>query len=285
MNTNDLKLFEAVALHGNFTKAAEAMFTVQSNVSVRIKSIEREFGAKLFLRSSRNVELTSAGKVVLQCCKQVNNIIEETKTSLAKHGSIKGQIKLGFLETAMILKGPNLVNEMAEKYPLVDINLRSALRDKLIDDVLSFKLDAAFIPEPVNRLELEQLHVSDERIVAVLPAEFTHLDELLGEPQIRAIFFDRDCFFRARLESWLANHSISNYHKTVLHSIEEIIHFIESGIVFSFFPYEIISRFYSDRKLKIFSLPVEIGTVKTILIYRRDNLSSPVLKALLSLYS
>ena len=43
MNTNDLKIFEAVAASGSFTKAAAAMFTVQSNVTARIKSLEEEF--------------------------------------------------------------------------------------------------------------------------------------------------------------------------------------------------------------------------------------------------
>ncbi|WP_440135442.1 LysR family transcriptional regulator, partial [Chitinophaga sancti] len=44
INFNDLKLFEAVAVHGSFTKAAEVMFTVQSNVTARIKNLEEEFG-------------------------------------------------------------------------------------------------------------------------------------------------------------------------------------------------------------------------------------------------
>ena len=62
MNTNDLKIFEAVAASGSFTKAAAAMFTVQSNVTARIKNLEEEFGTELFTRTSRKVELTPAGR-------------------------------------------------------------------------------------------------------------------------------------------------------------------------------------------------------------------------------
>src|SRR5690606_5332083 len=135
MNTNDLKLFEAVAYHGSFTKAAETMYTVQSNVTSRIKNLEGEFGATLFHRNSRKVELTAAGKIVLQCCKQINNLIEETKVTIGKNSKVKGQIKIGFIETTMAIKGPELVSILAEKFPLIDIDFTSAMKDILISDV------------------------------------------------------------------------------------------------------------------------------------------------------
>lgn len=284
MNINDLKLFTAVAFHGNFTKAAEAMFTVQSNVTARIKSLEEEFGATLFLRTSRKVELTAAGKTLLHYSKQINNLVEEAKLSIGKSDMVKGQLKLGFLETTMALKGPGIVNEMADKFPFIDLDLTSAMRDKLINDVLNYKLDAAFIPAPVNNEELKQIPIMDEHIVAITPLKFKSLDKLLEQPQLKAIVFDQGCFFRARLETWLASNNIMNYHKTVINSIEGVVNFIESGIGFSFLPAEIVSTFYSGRKVKIFSLPVEIGAVKTVLIYRKDNLSSPALKAFISLF-
>jgi len=285
MNINDLKLFEAVASHGNFTKAAEAMFTVQSNVTARIKSLEEEFGTTLFLRTSRKVELTSAGKTLLNYSKQINNLIEEAKLSVGKSDIIKGQIKIGFLETTMALKGPDIVNEMANKFPLVDIDLTSAMRDALINDVTNYKLDAAFIPAPVYNEELEQIYIMDERIVVVTPTDIKSLNNLIEQHQIKAIVFDQGCFFRARLEAWLISNNVMNYHKTVINSIEGVVNFIESGIGFSFLPEEIVSSFYSGRKIKTFPLPKEISSVKTVLIYRKDNLSSPVLKAFISLFS
>ncbi len=285
MNINDLKLFEAVASHGNFTKAAEAMFTVQSNVTARIKSLEEEFGTTLFLRTSRKVELTSAGKTLLNYSKQINNLIEEAKLSVGKSDIIKGQIKIGFLETTMALKGPDIVNEMANKFPLVDIDLTSAMRDTLINDVMNYKLDAAFIPAPIHNEELEQIHIMDERIVAVTPTSIKSLGNLIEQHQIKAIVFDQGCFFRARLEAWLISNNVMDYHKTVINSIEGVVNFIESGIGFSFLPEEIVSSFYSGRKIKTFPLPKEISSVKTVLIYRKDNLSSAVLKAFISLFS
>ena len=284
MNINDLKLFEAVAYHGNFTKAAETMYTVQSNVTARIKNLEEEFGASLLTRTSRKVELTSAGKKVLQCCKQINNLLEDTKLSIGKNKEVKGQIKIGFIETTMALKGPGIVAELADKFPLIDIDFTSAMKDKLIDDVLNYRLDAAFIPAPVYNQELDQLHITDENIVVVAPMRIKSLNTLLKQPQIKAIVFDQGCFFRARMENWLVSKTVNNYHKTVMNSVEGVVNFIESGIGFSFLPQEIITTFYKDRKLNTFSLPKEIGALKTVLIYRKESLSSPVVRAFSSLF-
>ncbi|MCS3869938.1 DNA-binding transcriptional LysR family regulator [Chryseobacterium ginsenosidimutans] len=283
MNTNDLNIFEAVAHHGSFTKAAEAMFTVQSNVTARIKSLEEEFGTTLFSRSSRKVELTPAGETLMVYSKKLNHLIDEAKRSVGKNDVVKGHVKIGSLETMMAIKGPDLVNELALKFPHVDLEFRSDIRENLINDVMNYRLDAAFIPAPLDIPELEQLKIKDEEVVAVVPANCESLDELLKQSPLKAIVFDQGCVFRARLDSWVVSKGISQYHKTVMNSIEGVINFIESGIGFSFLPKEIISTFYSSRKIKTFSLPRELGLMTTILIYRKDVPPSPALKAFISL--
>lgn len=283
MNTNDLKLFEAVVDHGSFTKAAEAMFTVQSNVTARIKSLEEEFGAPLLFRTSRKVELTAEGETMMQYSKQINHLINEAKRHIGNNHAVKGQIKIGFLETMMTVKGPELVNQLAHKFPFVDLEFRSAMCDSLVSEVVNYKLDAAFVPAPLNIPELEQLHIKDEEVVAVAPADCESLEDLLKRIPPKAIVFDQGCVFRARLESWLVSKGIPQYHKTVINSIEGVVNFIESGIGFSFLPYEIISAFYSGRKIKTFSLPRELGLMTTMLIFRKDIPHAPALKAFIDL--
>lgn len=283
MNTNDLHLFEAVAAHGSFTRAAEAMFTVQSNVTARIKSLEEEFGAVLFTRSSRKVELTPAGETLMLYSKKLNHLIDEAKRSVGKNDVVKGQVKIGSLEAMMAIKGPELVNNLAHKYPYIDLEFKSAMRGELINDVINYRLDAAFIPAPLDMPELEQIRIKDEQVVAVAPADCKSLDDLLKRKPLKAIVFDQGCVFRARLDSWLVNNGILQYHKTVLNSIEGVINFIESGIGFSFLPQEIISTFYGNRRVKTFKLPKELGLMTTILVYRKDLPPSPGLNAFISI--
>lgn len=283
MNTNDLKLFEAVAYHGSFTKAAEAMFTVQSNVTARIKNLEEEFGASLFIRSNRKVELTTAGETLMLYSKKLNHLIDEAKRSIGKNDVIKGQIKIGSLETMMTIKGPELINYLALKFPYVDLELKSDMRAGLINDVVNYKLDAAFVPAPLDIPELNQLKIKEEQIVIVAPSSFKNLDDLLKKSPQKAIVFDQGCVFRARLESWLVSKGISQYHKTVMNSIEGVINFIESGIGFSVLPQDIVTKFYGNRNIKTFPLPPELGLMTTILIFRKDVPPSPALEAFINL--
>lgn len=283
MNLNDFKIFEAVAVHESFTKAAEAMFTVQSNVTARIKNLEKEFETTLFSRSSRKVELTQAGKTLMMYSKKMNHIIEEAKQAIGVNEVVKGQIKVGALETMIALQGPNLVNELANQFPYIDLDFKSDTRENLIHAVLNYRLDAAFVPSPIDIPELEQYQIKTEEIVAVVPSNHKKLDDLLLKIPLKAIVFDQGCVYRARLDSWLVSKGISKYHKTEMNSIEGVANFVESGIGFSFLPKEIISKFYSNRKIKTFALPKELGMMTTVLIYKKDVPLSPALKAFLSL--
>ncbi len=284
MNTNDLNLFEAVAHYGSFTKAAEAMFTVQSNVTARIKNLEEEFGTPLFTRTSRKVALTAAGETLMRYSKQLNHIIDEAKRTIGKNDQVKGQVKIGFLETMMTLEGPKMVNELAVKFPHVDLEFRSAMRPSLLSDVLNYRLDAAFVPSPIDHPELEQIRIKEEEIVVVAPGNCKNLEELLEKKPIRTIVFDQGCVFRARLDSWLVSKGIDQYHKTVMNSIEGVVNFIESGIGFSFLPKEIITTFYSGKKIKTFALPRELGLMTTLFVYRKDVPPSPALQGFISLF-
>jgi DNA-binding transcriptional LysR family regulator len=65
MNAYDLAVFEAVATLGGMTRAAESLHTVQSNVTARIRLLERELGVELFHRHHRGVQLTKSGEQLL----------------------------------------------------------------------------------------------------------------------------------------------------------------------------------------------------------------------------
>jgi DNA-binding transcriptional LysR family regulator len=284
MNTNDLGLFEAVARFGSFTKAAEAMFTVQSNVTARIKNLEEEFGVPLFTRTSRKVQLTTAGETLMKYSKQIGLLIDEARSAIGDADMIKGKIKIGCLETIMALKGPDIIKRLSLSYPYIDLEFKSAMRTTLINDVMQFRLDAAFVPAPLDIPELEQIVVKEEQLVIVAPADCRKIEDMTGRRPPQIIVFDQGCVFRARLESWLVAKGIVQYQKIVLNSIEGIINFVESGIGFSFLPAEIISTFYSQRKIKTFPITKELGQMTTLLVYRKDMPVSAALSAFVDLY-
>src|SRR5882757_9839790 len=112
MNTNDLKIFEAVAAHGSFTKAAELTNTVQSNVTARIKSLEDEFGMHMLTRTSRRVELTAAGRKLLRYSRQIGRLSDAAKHEITKADQVMRQWHIGCIETTVVLKIPASINHI-----------------------------------------------------------------------------------------------------------------------------------------------------------------------------
>ena len=282
MNTNDLKIFEAVAASGSFTKAASAMFTVQSNVTARIKSLEEEFGAALFSRTSRKVELTTGGQILLQYSKQIAHLVAQAKSNIQSSGKISGSLKIGCIETTMALKVPEMLSYFEEHYPEVELEFKSENRTALINDVLNYKLDAAFVSAPVNVPGLEHIRIKEEELVIITGSNGPKLNELLTKQPLKIIVFDEGCFFRERLESWLSSKGIIHYKSTTLNSIEGIINFVEAGLGISLLPEEVISRYYAARKIACHGLNKQLGTMITLLIFRKGVPQSKALEAFIA---
>lgn len=285
MNTNDFKIFEAVAANGSFTKAAEAMFTVQSNVTARIKSLEDEFAVSLFTRTSRKVELTAAGQTLMHYFKQVGQLIEEAKRELSQNGQLIGQLKIGCIETTMALKAPEIINKFNEMYPEIELEFKADMSSNLIQDVLNYKLDAAFVAAPVSIPELAQQIIKEEQLVMVTSNRYQKIGEITQDTQVKIVVFDQGCNYRARLESWLSFKGIVNYKSIVVNSLEGIINFVEADLAITILPAELIEQYYQNRRLKTFSIGKELGTSTTILVHRNTRINDKLLTAFLEMYS
>lgn len=283
MNTNDFKIFEAVAAHGSFTKAAEATFTVQSNVTARIKSLEEEFGVSLFTRT-RKVQLTAAGETLLHYCKQISQLIEAAKRELSGSDQLIGQLKIGCIETTMALKVPGLIQRFNTTYPDIELEFKSAMSPDLIHDVMNYRLDAAFITAPITLPDLEQRLIKEEQLVIVSSGKYETLNDIMEDEQVRIIVFEQGCVYRARLESWLSYQGIINYKSSVVNSLEGIVNFVEAGLAITILPLELIEQYYPNRKLRTFAIGKELGSTKTMIIYRKNREQDPLLKAFVEMH-
>ncbi|QSB29112.1 LysR family transcriptional regulator [Flavobacterium sp. CLA17] len=284
MNTNDLKIFEAVAESGSFTKAADRMFTVQSNVTARIKSLEEEFDTKLFSRTSRKVELTDEGQLLMKYAKQIQYLVEEAKNEIKSSDTVNGHLVIGCMETTMALKAPEILLAFGEKYPAVELEFKSDDRDMLISDVLNYKLDAAFVSAPLNVNGLEKIKIKEEQLVILASSKESSLNNLVTKEALKSIVFDNGCIFRERLESWFSHKGIHNYKSIELNSIEGIINFVEAGLGISLLPEEVISKYYEGRKICTYPLNKQLGTMTTLLVYRKDKTTSRALQGFIDLY-
>lgn len=283
MNTNDLKIFESVAANGSFTKAAEDMFTVQSNVTARIKSLEEELKVDLFTRTSRKVALTSAGETFMLYSRKINQLLNEAKQQLNLTDRLSGTLRIGCIETTMALKVPGVINHFTDKYPDVELTFKADNSSNLINDVLNYKLDAAFVVAPVIIPQLSTHLIKEEKLVIVTAKSHPDIKNLDEQP-VKIVVFDQGCSYRPRLEVWLSNKGITNYQCTLLNTLEGIVNFVEAGVGITILPDELISKLYYNRQLSTYPVEGNLGKLTTVLAYRNDVALSKAMQVFMELF-
>ena len=164
-----LKIFVMAASCLNFTKAAQLLFTTQSTVSRRIAQIEKDVGAKLFMRTSMGIALTKPGEKFLEEARRIIAQIDELPLKLSKcdHSSMSGKVRIahyGLSDIAMIfdviaetkLRAPDIIIEGYER--LYAPQVEGLLRNEF--DII-IGIDSEIPPLEnieVQRLQRAELH-------------------------------------------------------------------------------------------------------------------------------
>nr|WP_320135277.1 LysR substrate-binding domain-containing protein [uncultured Amphritea sp.] len=124
MDVKPLKSFVAVASLKSFSAAARELHTVQPAISRHIAALEEELGTRLFIRNTRDVQITAAGLQLLSDAKSLLKQFEDAKsrTKRAAKGEL-GQLRVGYLPSACLTLIPYLVKQLHSRFPHVDISL------------------------------------------------------------------------------------------------------------------------------------------------------------------
>ncbi|WP_423463934.1 LysR family transcriptional regulator [Promicromonospora sp. MS192] len=193
MDTRHLDYFIAVAEEGSFTRAAHRLQTVQSAVSAGVRTLEREVRATLFVRSTRRVELSDAGRALLpEARAAVESVDRVFDVVAAAESGLTGRLRLGVFANSDMLDIPALAGRFHRLYPGVALSVVASPTGStgLVDDVRAGRLDLAITGLPAGDLTGLRAHelLADE-FVAVVPEghelagrTVVTLDELVAEP-------------------------------------------------------------------------------------------------------
>ncbi|GKQ39592.1 LysR family transcriptional regulator [Streptomyces sp. A012304] len=180
MNENDdrvdlqqMRYVVAVAETRNFTRAAERCSVVQSSLSHRIASLERELGVQLFARSSRRVELTSAGTAFVAGARECLAAAERAAAdAAAATGVVRGRLAVGVIVTTAAVDVPEVLQRYRARHPDVRVVLRSGRSDELAAAIRDGELDIAFLglPEGERPSGVETVVLDHDAHALVVPA-------------------------------------------------------------------------------------------------------------------
>ena len=236
MDSADLRVFEAVARTGGIGRAAQELHTVQSNVTTRVRLLEQDLGTPLFVRHSRGVSLTPAGRRLLPYAERVRDLLAQAHRAVADDGTPQGPLLLGSLETAAALRLPRILADFAQAHPAVDLSLTTGTTAELVDHVLQSRLDGALVVGPVHHPELTETVVFHEEMVLVTPRDITGWDDLPRRPGLKIVVFRAGCSYRAQLESILAERGVVGVRRIEFGTLEGILGCVAAGIGVTLLP-------------------------------------------------
>src|SRR6201986_2094981 len=148
MGPKDRPTFAAVAQLGGMGRAAQALNTVQSNVTQRVRRLEESLGVTLFERSRSGARRPPAGEGLMPYAARVEALLEEAGRAARDDGTPRGTLTVGALETTAALRLSPLLASYAKAHPQVDLVLRTGTTAEMVERVLTRELEGAFVCGP-----------------------------------------------------------------------------------------------------------------------------------------
>jgi DNA-binding transcriptional LysR family regulator len=164
-----LRAFIAIAESGTFTAGAARVHVTQAAISMQIRQLETEIGAKVFVRAPRHVILTEAGENLLHRARQILREHDAALEEIAElAGAERGRLRIGSA-SAMVLTDqlPRVLKELRKQHPRAEISVTSGTSESLVEQIVAGELDIAFVSLPVDVRGIQTERLSEDQLVAI----------------------------------------------------------------------------------------------------------------------
>ncbi len=216
---HQLRVFEAVARHKSFTRAAEELFLTQPSVSMQVKQLAKSVGMPLFEQVGKRLYLTEVGDELLGTCRDIFDRLSQFEMTVADLQGLKqGQLKLSVITTAKYVI-PRLLGPFCQRYPGIEISLKVTNHEGL-QERLNDNLDDLYIlSQPPATPDVLCHEFLDNPLVVLAPMNHPlasqkniPIEQLNGEPfimrepgsgtrqAVQKMFEDRGVAVKVRLD-------------------------------------------------------------------------------------
>jgi DNA-binding transcriptional LysR family regulator len=275
-----LRYFLAVAEELNFSRAAERLHIAQPALSAQIRSLETQLGCELFSRTTRRVDLTPAGELLLADAREIVERADRAaaRVAAAARGD-RGALLVAFAAHGAGETSTEIFRRFAEELPAVEVELvESTTLEGLQELVAHHEADAAFAWLPVLHDELEsEIVFSEPKAVAMYPEhrlaaqEEVRPDDLLSEP----IVSSWEHYSPATLAYWLGpfrrERTAIDLHAT---SVDACLSLVARGVAVYVVP-ESAQRFYG-RPNVVYRPLAGVEPASVVLVWHRETQNAAV---------
>lgn len=170
LTIRQMRYFDALMRHGQFSRAAEACAISQPALSMQIREMETAIGGPLFERGGRQVRLTRLGEAIAPRIREVLRTIDEIGEVAENHGDRPlGRLRLGVIPTVAPYLLPGVIGRLGQSHPGLDLHVRETVTPRLIHDLEEGRLDTAIVALPVSQASMDEQPLFSENFVLVRP--------------------------------------------------------------------------------------------------------------------
>lgn len=254
-----VECFLAVARHGNVSRAAEEMFLTQPTLTARLKGLEEELGDQLFVRTSRGMRLTEAGREFLPYAERMVGGFAQAKRRLEElRGASGGRLVLGASPGVGTYALPGLLERFVAAYPRVSVSVRTGHSEEILEMTLREDVHLG-LTRAMSHPEIESLPLYEDELVLVVDPghRFTAkgsagLDEIGSE---HLILFDHDSSYYEQTHALFRNAGIREFRTMEVDNIEAAKRMVEHRLGVAFLPRTAVVRSVASGNLVM--VPVE----------------------------
>lgn len=263
MDSNLLRVFVEVAKEQSISKAATNLNFAQSNVTSRIKQLEKSINTILFHRVPKGVVLSKEGEKLYPYAIEIVKKIEQANNEM-KNINQQEHLIIGSTESNASTRIVSFLLELHNDFPLMSLELITNTTREITKKVLDYKVDIAFITgEPKNE-ELMILNKIDETIVLVEPKNEIAADVFLS--------FKDGCAYNEFGLNYLKENFDKEYKNLQFGNYEIILGCVKAGMGISILPLSIVKKLKYEKDLEIKKLPKSIANLPTTIVCRKDYL-------------
>ncbi|MBP2299920.1 LysR family transcriptional regulator [Azospirillum picis] len=277
MDLAGLRVVKAVADTGSVSRAAEALHCVQSNVTARIKRLEEELGVDLFLRLSRGMEPTPAGRVLAGYADRVLRLVAQARDAVAEAAGRGGRLAVGSMESTAAVRLPPILAGFHRDHPDIDLTITPGPTETLLAEVLAGRLDGAFVGGPVAHPDLAAQPVFEEELVLAEPAAGLTRESA----RHTLIAFGRACAYRGRAETAMREAGRLPFRVMEFGALDAILGCVAAGMGVTVIPRSVVEREPWRDLLAPRALPEALARMPTQFVRRADAIETGGMRAFL----
>jgi DNA-binding transcriptional LysR family regulator len=288
MEVRQLQTFCVLAEELNFTRTAERVYTVQSNVTSQIKSLEAELGVPLFDRLAKRVVLTEAGHRFRPYAEKALAAMEQGSLAVKFGTEPAGPLHIGAPESVLTYRLPEVLKLFRKRYPRVEVIFRPDPDLKLCDELENGKLDLAItMSDTVEAEQLSSIRLRSEEIYLfgtpdhpLAKAKKVYPKDLVDQT---LLLTEAGCGYRKKLDMQLAAANIRAQHITEFSSVEAIKQCVTAGMGLGLLPEVVIACELKKKQFAVMNWHGARMTIATHIVWHRDKWISPGMQAFLDI--